>query len=214
MAQTGKGVPAIDVLVLTVLVQRTFLDHGMGKNAVRGFRIPPSFFAGASNSTRTMLILRPLCHADIPVIKSWPQYPPEFADLDYCLRDGGWLDEYGRKAKTVILVARNNGGIAGFSILARDGRGGAEFRIALHPERIGTGTGRAILKSTLEYCFADMTITSVRLIVRKNNPRAQALYTAANFRLTGECSEEIAGKMVEFFAMEIDRRTFFLEKRP
>lgn len=161
-----------------------------------------------------MLTLRPLCHADIPVIKSWPHYPPEFADLDYCLRDGGWLDEYGRKAKTVILVAQNNGEIAGFSILTRDGHGGAEFRIALHPSRIGTGTGRTILIRTLEYCFADMTIRSVRLIVRKNNLRAQALYAAANFRRTGECCEEIAGKMVEFFCMEIDRRTFFLEKKP
>jgi diamine N-acetyltransferase len=160
-----------------------------------------------------MLTLRPLCHADIPVIKSWPHYPPEFADLDYCLRDGGWLDEYGRKAKPVSLVARNNGGIAGFSILARDGRGGGEFRIALPAGLDGTGTGRAVLKSTIEYCFADMTIRSVRLIVRKNNPRAQALYAAANFRRTGECSQVVAGKMVEFFCMEIDRRTFFLEKK-
>ncbi len=160
-----------------------------------------------------MITLRPLCQADIPTIKSWPHYPPEFADLDYCLRDGGWLDEYIRRAKTVILVAWDNGTIAGFSILARDGRGGAEFRIALNPGWIGTGTGRTILTRTLEYCFADMTITSVRLIVRKNNPRAQALYSAANFRRTGECSEEVAGKMVEFFCMEIDRRTFFLEKR-
>jgi diamine N-acetyltransferase len=160
-----------------------------------------------------MLTLRPLCHADIPVIKSWPHYPPEFADLDYCLRDGGWLDEYGKRQKTSILVAKKNKEIAGFSILAWDGHGGAEFRIALHPARIGTGTGRAVLKSTIEYCFADMTIRSVRLIVRKNNPRAQALYAAANFRRTGECSQVVAGKMVEFFCMEIDRRTFFLEKK-
>ncbi len=159
-----------------------------------------------------MLTLCPLTHADIPVIKSWPPYPPEFADLDYCLRDGGWLDEYGKRPKTSILVAKKSKEIAGFSILARDGRGGAEFRIALHPARIGTGTGRAVIRSTLEYCFADMTIRSVRLIVRKNNLRAQALYAAANFRPAGECCEEIAGKPVEFFAMEIDRRTFFLEK--
>jgi len=160
-----------------------------------------------------MIILRPLRPADIPVIKSWPVYPPEFSELDYCLRDGGWIDEYGKKPGAAILVALDYGEMIGFSILARDGRGGAEFRIALRPDRIGKGDGRTVLLRTLEYCFADMTIHTVRLIVRKNNLRAQRLYAAVRFQVTGETTEEIQGQPVPFFTMAIDRRAFFLENR-
>jgi diamine N-acetyltransferase len=160
-----------------------------------------------------MILLRPIRDEDVPRIKSWPCYPPEFADLDYCLRDGGWLDEYRRKPGTEILVAMDQGETLGFSIIARDGRGCAEFRIALHPGRIGKGIGRIILRLTLEYCFADMRITRVRLIVRKNNLRAQRLYTSLHFWGTGECVEAIQGKPVPFYTMEIDRRTFFLENK-
>jgi RimJ/RimL family protein N-acetyltransferase len=160
-----------------------------------------------------MITLRPIRNEDIPAIKSWPQYPPEFAELDYCLRDGGWLDNYRGKPATIILVALDEGDVIGFSVLSRDGPGKKEFRIALHPGRIGGGIGRIILRRTLEYCFADMTVTSVRLIVRKNNLRAQALYASFKFLTTGECTEEIHGKTVPFFCMEIDRRTFFLGNR-
>jgi diamine N-acetyltransferase len=160
-----------------------------------------------------MITLRPLRNEDIPVIRSWPQYPAEFAELDYCLRNGGWLDQYRQKPGTIILVAMDQGEIIGFSVLSRDGPGKKEFRIALHPARIGKGEGRIILRRTLEYCFADMTVSAVRLIVRKNNLRAQNLYTSVRFRPTGECTEEIHGKPVQFFTMEIDRRTFFLENR-
>lgn len=160
-----------------------------------------------------MITLRPLRNEDIPLIKSWPQYPPEFTELDYCLRDGGWLDEYRGKPGTVILVAMDQGVAIGFSVLSRDGPGKKEFRIALHPNQIGKGTGRVILRRTLEYCFADMSISSVRLIVRKNNIRAQKLYTSVKFQPTGECTEDVQGKPVQFFMMEIDRRTFFLENR-
>ncbi|MCK9580784.1 MAG: GNAT family N-acetyltransferase [Methanoregula sp.] len=160
-----------------------------------------------------MITLRPILDEDIRLIKSWPQYPPEFSDLDYSLRDGGWLDEYWKKPQTAILVAMDQGEVIGFSVLSRDSPGKKEFRIALHPHRIGAGKGKTILCRTLEYCFADMTVTSVRLIVRKNNLRAQKLYTSVKFQPTGECTEEIQGKTIPFFMMEIDRRTFFLENR-
>lgn len=160
-----------------------------------------------------MITLRPLREADISLIRSWPPYPPEFSELDYCLRAGGWLDEYRNKPRSTILVAMENGDVLGFSIISGNGRGSAEFRIALHPSRIGNGSGKIILHRSLEYCFADMTIRSVWLIVRKNNLRAQALYAAYRFHATGECTEEIMGEPVEFFRMEIDRRTFFLETR-
>ena len=44
-----------------------------------------------------MFTLRPITSDDIAIIREWPPYPPEFRDLDYALREGGWLDEYRRK---------------------------------------------------------------------------------------------------------------------
>lgn len=160
-----------------------------------------------------MITLRPLSVHDIPVIKAWPAYPQEFAELDYSLRDGGWLDEYGRKPGAVLLGAVEEGSLIGFSLLSPDGFGKREFRIALHPARIGNGMGRIVMRRTLEYAFADMTVSSVRLIVRKNNHRARQLYDSLHFVETGECTEQIQGKPVPFFVMEISRRTFFLENR-
>jgi len=84
----------------------------------------------------------------------------------------------------------------------------AEFRIALHPDRLGQGIGRTVARLTLAHGFSDPAISRIRLIVRKNNPRARRLYEALQFRMTGECIGEIQGNPVDFFTMEINRETF------
>jgi len=155
-----------------------------------------------------MIVLRPVTPEDIRSIKGWPQYPAEFRDLDYALRDDGWLDEYGNRDDADILIADDAGEIAGFSIISRETGGKAEFRIALHPSRLGQGIGGVIARLSLAHGFFDPDIRTIRLIVRKNNPRAGRLYETLNFRKTGECTEEIQGKPVEFYTMEIDRKTF------
>jgi len=155
-----------------------------------------------------MITLRLLRDEDIPLIRAWPRYPPEFSGLDYCLRDGGWLDEYRSKPGAEILVAVEEGTIAGFSILSKDGPGIREFRIALHPDRIGRGVGSTITSLTLARGFSDPSVSAVRLIVRKNNIRAQRLYTSLSFEKTGECTKEILGTPVQFFTMAIDRQKF------
>jgi diamine N-acetyltransferase len=159
-----------------------------------------------------MIVIRPLRPADIPAIKSWPPYPPAFAMLDYALRDGGWLDEYTTRNDTAILVAEESGGIAGFAIFAREPGGIAEFRIALHPDRLGQGLGAAVTLLTISHGFTEMDLQRIRLIVRKNNPRAERLYTALRFRTCGECIKEIGGKPVAFCCMELDKSTFQEEK--
>ena len=83
---------------------------------------------------------------------------------------------------------------AGFSIIAREPGGSAEFRIALHPERLGQGIGKTITHLSLAHGFSDTATTTIRLIVRKNNPRAERLYEHLHFRHTGECTKEIRGK--------------------
>ena len=158
-----------------------------------------------------MILLRSPAPEDISTIKDWPPYPTEFRDLDYALRDEGWLDDYLHKTGAEILVAEEAGEIAGFSIIDREPDGSAEFRIALHPGKLGKGFGKAIMLHSLSYGFSDPETRRIRLIVRKNNSRAKRLYENLHFRKTGECSEEIQGKPVEFFRMEIDRNTFYRE---
>jgi len=78
-----------------------------------------------------MISLRPLADADIPVIKAWPRYPPEFAGLDYSLRDGGWLDAYRKNNDTGVFAATDGSAIAGFSLLLWDHDGAPELMVAL-----------------------------------------------------------------------------------
>ncbi|WP_321508565.1 GNAT family protein [uncultured Methanoregula sp.] len=155
-----------------------------------------------------MILLRELRNDDILTIKAWPPYPQDCMELDYSLRNGGWLDKYLGKPGTEILVATDSESIAGFSILEHEPGRRAEFRIALHPGKLGQGLGKTIAILTLAHGFSDPGTDVIRLIVRKNNPRAQRLYSFLKFRGTGECTEEVEGKMVEFYTMEIDRKTF------
>jgi diamine N-acetyltransferase len=148
---------------------------------------------------------------DIPAVKSWPPYPPEFAGLDYSLRDGGWLDEYYPRPHTDIVVAEKSGAMAGFAILAREPPATAELRIALHPERLGQGIGKSLVRMMLLHGFTKPEIKTIRLIVRKNNPRARKLYQDLHFRTTGECTEDIRGEEIMFDRMELDKTTFFEE---
>ena len=159
-----------------------------------------------------MLTLRNLRPYEIAVIKSWPHYPPEFSDLDYALRDDGWLDHYPAGIATVILAAEDQTGLIGFSILSREEGKCPEFRIALHPEKTGKGLGKELTLLTLAHGFSVLGFTCIRLIVRKNNYRAQKLYNELLFRYAGECIEAVKGKPVEFFRMEISSEEFL--KRP
>lgn len=160
-----------------------------------------------------MITLRPLREDDIPVIRSWPPYPPEFAMLDYALRSGGWIDEYGGRTGTEILVAEDEGGMIGFSVLERKDESSAEFRIALHPRRLGHGLGKAVALRVLAHGFHDAGYQKIVLIVRKNNPRAQRLYESLHFVPRGECTELVHGENVQFLKMEIDKTTFEEEMR-
>jgi len=142
------------------------------------------------------------------VIRGWPPYPPEFAGLDYSLRDGGWLDTYGNDPHNEIFAATDNGELVGFSLLLWGDDGGPELMVALCPGRIGSGIGKEVVRLTLERGFSRPGTGKIRLIVRKNNFRAQALYASLHFVRTGEMVKEVQGVPVEFFTMEIAREDF------
>ncbi|HVP96920.1 GNAT family protein [Methanoregula sp.] len=155
-----------------------------------------------------MIALRPLTDADVPVIKAWPPYPPEFAGLDYSLRDGGWLDTYRNNNGNEVFAAIDGSELVGFSLLLRDHNGSPEFMVALHPGRIGGGLGKTIVRLTLAQGFSRPDVGRIRLIVRKNNFRAQALYASLHFARTGALTKEVQGVPVEFSTMEITREDF------
>ena len=154
-----------------------------------------------------MIELRVIEKADVTSIQNWPSYPPEFEDLNYALRDNGWLAEYRNKPDTWIYVAEQAGEIVAFTILSRTGEAEAEFRIALRADKLGQGMGGTITSMTLAKWFGEIQLACIHLIVRRNNPRAIRLYQRLGFTEHGECLKNVNGKQVNFLAMEISRES-------
>jgi GNAT superfamily N-acetyltransferase len=98
------------------------------------------------------MLLREINELDIAIIKNWPAYPEEFKDLDYALRDSGWIDEYLGRDSAKIYIAEERGVAIGFTILSKDSAAScqAEFRIALNPDYLGQGFGKKLTRMTLE----------------------------------------------------------------
>lgn len=152
-----------------------------------------------------MIKLRPLEAVDEATVQNWPAYPPEFENLDYALRAGGWLAEHRNKPDTWIYIAEQAGEIIAFSILSKSSKTEAEFRIALRADKIGEGWGKIITSMTLAQGYAKHQLSCIHLIVRKNNPRAISLYRRLGFIEHGECLREANGKPVNFLTMRISR---------
>jgi diamine N-acetyltransferase len=140
---------------------------------------------------------------DVASIDAWPRYPPAFADLDYALREGGWLAEYRGKPQTRCEVALMRDELIGFTIVSKTGEKDAEFRIALRADRLGQGFGATIAGMVLERAFSEMGLSRVHLIVRKNNPQARRLYQKLGFVELGERIVDIRGQPVAFVEMAI-----------
>ena len=146
--------------------------------------------------------LRKYRPADQAVIQNWPAYPAEFAELDYALRSNGWLAEFRDKPDADIYIAEQNLEIVAFSLLAKTAPAEAEFRIAVHPDKIGRGIGRIFTSLTLEEGISTINLSRIHLIVRKNNARAIGLYKQLGFRESGDCVKTINHKTVQFLMME------------
>lgn len=158
------------------------------------------------------MILREMTEQDAEFIQSWSVYPEEFKDLDYALREAGWISEYLGKKGTKICVAEDSGVLIGFAILSRDDVDGkisrAEFRIALHPDILGQGAGEKLARLTIRKGFEELGFQSIYLIVRRSNLRARKLYVHCGFKDTGECRKEVNGIVVDFQEMELEIENF------
>ncbi len=174
---------------------------------MKGLYFPPINRDDAGMRT-PMIILRPMGKSDIAVISHWPPYGAGFAQMDYALRENGWLEEFSEKPGTWCYIAVVEREPVGFSILSTMKKGEAEFRIALHPNWTGRGVGAKIARATLEQGFLRLGFDSIRLIVRKNNLPARALYEKLGIEISGECTRLIKGQPIEFFEMSTDRQRF------
>lgn len=147
------------------------------------------------------IALRAMCDADIAAIRSWPSYPSTFTELDYALREGGWLTQYYGKPHNCCKVAQINGEPIGFALLLQTSGDEAEYRIALHSRYLGQGYGAIISAMMLQHGFEEMGVARIRLIVRKTNPHAWRLYQRLGFQAVGECAMNIQGEQVAFIEM-------------
>ncbi len=163
----------------------------------------PSGTSAASPHPRALL--RRLGAGDAARIELWPAYPGEFEDIDYALRRNGWLNEFRNNSGAHCFVAQESGEPIAFTILARTGEAQAEFRIALRADRIGSGIGATIASETLTVGFAELGLSRIHLIVRKNNLRAIRLYERLGFLRRGETSRTFNGKAAQFFVMDLQR---------
>lgn len=154
------------------------------------------------DAARPPFTLRPLADQDAARIARWPAYPAEFADLDYALRDRGWLSDYRHRPAARCFVAEAAGDLLGFTILAKTGATEAEFRIALRPDLIGAGLGQHLARRTLALAFDEPGLMRVHLLVRLNNPRAIRLYQRLGFVPRETRRETFNGKEAEFLVMD------------
>jgi diamine N-acetyltransferase len=155
-----------------------------------------------------MVHLRSITAEDIVRIKNWPAYIDGFAQIDYALREHGWLDEYRNKPDTWIFIAKVSRQAAGFCLLSSTATGEAEFRIAIHPRKTGMGLGRKVAMATLKKGFRELNLDKIYLIVRKNNLPAIRLYQNIGFKKFGESRHTIQGKQIECDHMALTKEEF------
>ncbi len=155
-----------------------------------------------------MIKLRPIRTEDTAEIKNWPVYVDGFEQMDYALRDNGWIDEFWNRPNTWIYIAEVNGQIIGFSLLSITADREAEFRIAVHPHGTGKGLGKQVALATLNTGFRQLNLKKIHLIVRKNNGPAAKLYESIGFTKSGESIHTIQGKRIVFFDMGIPIEKF------
>ncbi|MDA8429240.1 MAG: GNAT family protein [Geobacteraceae bacterium] len=153
-----------------------------------------------------MISLRKLTDSDRAAIKKWPVYAGDLEQMDYALRENGWLDEIRSNTDVSLYAATDGDELIGFSLLAKTGAGEAEFRIAVRADKIGQRLGETITTLTLRAGFEELELSRIHLIVRRNNSRGIRLYQRVGFTGCGECRKEIRGCLVDFLKMEITNR--------
>ena len=145
-----------------------------------------------------MVVLYPIEPKDVVAIKKWPQYTGVHSQMDYAIRENGWIDCFCDDPNNYCFIAKIKELRVGFSLLIHNGNREAEFRIAVHPDFVGSGYGKQIIHKTLEIGFKKYGLNVINLIVRKNNSIAQSLYLDFGFTQQGEIKKIYKVKILSF----------------
>lgn len=155
-----------------------------------------------------MPALRALRESDVTEIKGWPPYPGDMEQMDYALREKGWLEKCRSRSDAFVYAVEDGDELIGFTILLKTDAAEAEFRIALRADKTGLGLGESVTFQTLQMGFEDHGFSRIHLIVRKNNSRGKKLYQRIGFVDRGECCKDIQGVPIDFRLMDISREEF------
>lgn len=150
-----------------------------------------------------MIALSPLKDEDVKIIKTWPPYPQEFSELDYAIRDGGWLDS---RENSDYLSIHINEKLIGFIGMSGIKENEADILIAMHADYICKGYGSSAMKMAIEYYFRKYNLSKITLVVRKTNHIAKHVYEKLGFKDFGESTYNMQGKLIEFWNMYIENK--------
>lgn len=154
------------------------------------------------------MIIREYKNEDKKVINNWPKYSYGDMQIDYAVRENGWIEQYLKYPNDKIYIGMENSEILGFTILHYNKNSEVEFLIMIKSTKIGQGYGKKLSIMTLNKCFTELDLEKVSLAVRKDNKKAMELYDRLGFYYTGGCIRKIEGVDIEFFNMELSRSLF------
>jgi len=138
-------------------------------------------------------------------ISQW-SYHNEYAQFNYALQRGGWLDKYCCQTKTDCYVVMDLEEIIGLFLFIVSNNN--EFRILINPHFLNQGFGKKIVQKALNMAFEILEFSHITLIVRKSHHVAQNLYLKFGFKFMGEKVESIDGVNIEFYTMKLRRTTW------
>jgi len=118
------------------------------------------------------------------IIDRWPEYMAPYEKMTPVLRSpGGWLDTFHGKPGSNIYAAYDDGSLVGFSILACN-NGEAEFRVAIHPERVNNISkyGTQLTRQTLRKGFDELLLRRIELRLFKPAGHVVRMFEKAGFK--------------------------------
>ena len=127
------------------------------------------------------VVLEPLTDANRAAIMQWNDYPREFSEYTYAIRDGGWLDTIALEPNSTSYAAYSGNRLVGFTLLAGETDDCAELYIAISPGWLYNGFGAAAILRTLEKAFEHKKLNRIRLKVRVTNKIAEKIYRTLGF---------------------------------
>ena len=108
-----------------------------------------------------------------------------------------------RRSNTVLLVAEENKGVAGYAALWLAADEAELGNLAVRPGRRGRGIGRTLLRHVLEEAV-QRGAQAVFLEVRESNAVARRLYEASGFRIVGSRPDYYASPREDALIMRLN----------